>query len=255
MGNFRDWIFRTLYKYVSSVDKKGEVLFMNYGYSNGEEVKFQNPGDEANRYSIQLYHLLANAINMDKKHLLEVGSGRGGGLAYVNSQFKPESATGMDLDQTAVAFSNKFYKHPNMSFVQGDAQQIPLESNAYDIVMNVESSHRYPNMGMFLSEVHRVLQPGGHFLFTDFRYDHEIAELQKQLLDSGLTLIKEEDITHNVVTALELDDKRRRDLVKKLAPKMFQSVALNFAGTKGSSTYNQFLKREYVYMNYVLQKN
>lgn len=254
MGSFREWIFRTWYWYVNSVDKKGEILFMNYGYSNGAEINL-DMADSANRYSIQLYHLLAGAVELNQKQILEVGSGRGGGLAYVNRRFKPLSATGMDLDNGAVLFSNKFHGSPGLSFVQGDAQQIPLESDAYDVVLNVESSHRYPDMKLFLSEVHRVLQPGGHFLFTDFRYDHEIPELQEQLKNSGMEIIKEEDITMHVVKALDLDDSRRRKLVKKLAPRMLQKVALNFAGAIGSPTYNQFLNREYVYMNYVLRKN
>lgn len=255
MSNLREWIFRTWYWYVNTVDKKAEVLFMNYGYSNGEEVKLNKTEDENNRYSIQLYHLLANAVDLNNKNILEVGSGRGGGLAYVSNQFNPQSATGMDLDNNAVNFSNKFYTAPNLNFVQGDAQQLPMEDNAYDVVMNVESSHRYPDMQKFLTEVHRVLQPGGHFLFTDFRYDHEIPGLHEELKRSGLTILKEEDITSYVVKALELDDNRKRKLVKKLSPKVLHSVALNFAGTIGSSTYNQFLNREYVYMNYVLQKN
>ncbi len=255
MGSLREWFFKTWYWYVNSVDKNAEVLFMNYGYSNGEKVQLHKNEDEGNRYSIQLYHLLANAVDLNNKHVLEVGSGRGGGLAYVTNQFRPISATGMDLDKNAVSFSNNFYDNPGLSFIQGDAQQIPLKSDAYHVVMNVESSHRYPDFKKFLSEVHRVLKPGGHFLFTDFRFDHEIPALQEELKLSGLTLIKEEDITQHVVKALELDDNRRRKLVKKLAPKVLHSVALNFAGTIGSSTYNQFLNREYVYMNYVLQKN
>lgn len=255
MGNLREWIFRTWYWYVNSVDKNAEVLFMNYGYSNGEEVTLPKQSDEDNRYSIQLYHLLANAVDLKQKHVLEVGSGRGGGLAFVNTHFRPESATGMDLDKHAVSFSNRYYNSPNLSFIQGDAQQIPLKSEAYDVVINVESSHRYPDMSMFLSEVHRVLQPGGHFLFTDFRYDYEIPALLEELKKSGLTLLKEEDITSHVVKALEMDYLRRRKLVKKLAPKMLRNIALNFAGTVGSSTYNQFLNQEYVYMNYILQKN
>lgn len=255
MGKFREWVFKTWYWYVNSADKNAEVLFMNFGYSNGEEVLLDRKTDKDNRYSIQLYHLLADAIDMSNRHILEVGSGRGGGLAYVSREFKPGSATGLDLDNIAVSFSNKFHGSDKLSFVQGDAQQMPVESGSYDVVMNVESSHRYPDMNKFLSEVCRVLQPGGYFLFTDFRYDHEMPALTEELKLSGLTLLKKEDITSHVVKALELDDNRRRYLVKKLTPKVLHKLALNFAGTVGSSTYNQFVNREYVYMNYVFQKN
>lgn len=61
-------------------------------------------------------------------------------------------------------------------------------------------------------------------------------------------------ITHNVVKALELDDKRRRDLVDKLVPVYLQGIALNFAGVIGSGIYNQFVSEEVTYFVYVLQK-
>jgi ubiquinone/menaquinone biosynthesis C-methylase UbiE len=255
MGQFREWMFRKWYWYVNTVDKKAEILFMNYGYSNGEELMLDSKGDKENRYSIQLYHLLADAVDMSNRHILEVGSGRGGGLAYISREFKPQSATGMDLDSTAVSFSNQYHASDKLKFVQGDAQQIPMENNSYDVIINVESSHRYADMRKFLSEVNRVLQPGGYFLFTDFRFDYEMPELNEELKLSGLTLLKEEDITMQVVKALELDDSRKRKLVEKLTPKLLHKVALNFAGTVGSSTYTQFQTRKFVYMNYVFQKN
>lgn len=255
MRNLREWLFRKWYWYVNNVDKKADVLFMNFGYSNGDTLELLSPAEEKNRYSIQLYHLLANSIDLKDKNIVEVGCGRGGGLAYVTSSFEPSSAQGLDLDKHAVAFSNSYYDLPNMSFVQGDALNLPFETGSCDVVMNVESSHRYPDMNQFLSEVKRVLKPGGHFLFTDFRYDHEIEGLKTDLHATGLKVLKEEDITNHVVTSLEKDDERRRILIKRLAPWFLHGVALNFAGTVGSSTYNQFNNREYVYMNYVFQKS
>ena len=80
----------------------------------------------------------------------------------------------------------------------------------------MESSHRYPDMISFLGEVTRILRPNGYFLFADFRYDYEIPVLHKQLQSTGLSLVKKEFITPQVVAALELDDMRKRKLVKKL---------------------------------------
>lgn len=227
---------------------------MNFGYADTEPAIILNIQDECNRYSVQLYHYLASAIELQNKDIYEVGCGRGGGLEYITRHFSPASAMGIDLDRHAIAFCNQHYSIKGLSFLRGDAQKLPLDNNSCDIVINVESSHRYPDMNLFLSEVYRTLRPGGYFLYTDFRYDFEMPYLQKELQSSGMSLIKEEFITQHVVAALALDDGRRRMLVKKLTPRFLHKTAMNFAGTIGSETFNQFVTRKYVYFNYIFQK-
>ncbi|MHC1702620.1 MAG: class I SAM-dependent methyltransferase [Tenuifilaceae bacterium] len=253
--NFRKWLFRTWYWYVNNVDKKGEVQFMNYGYSEKDEEIPLEVHDEPNRYSIQLYHQLAKTLNLKDKSIVEVGCGRGGGLSYITRKFETKYALGIDLDKTAIEFCNKQHAHKALSFMQGDAQKLPLSDNSCDVVLNVESSHRYPDIDQFLSEVKRILRPEGHFLLTDFRYDYEMEEFKKIIDRSGLQLISEKYITKEVVAALEMDDKRKREIVYRLAPRFLHKTALNFAGAVGSKTYNQFFTRKYEYFNYVLKKN
>ena len=139
--------------------------------------------------------------------------------------------------------------------MQGDAQNLDIPDASFDAIINVESSHRYPDMNSFLSQVSRILKPGGYFLFTDFRYDHEMEELNQQLEKTGFKMVHNELITPKVVKALELDDNRRRKLVKKLAPGFLHKLALNFAGAVGTETYNYFADRKYEYFSFVFQKN
>jgi len=227
---------------------------MNFGYSDPDKILTLDSADEEDRYSIQLYNHLTVLIDLNNKDIVEIGSGRGGGLAYIAENNSPNSLIGIDLSKSAVTFSNKHHKFTNLSFQYGDAQQIPLKNNSCDVVLNVESSHRYLEIERFLSEVIRILKTGGLFLFTDFRYDYEWTELHELFVNSGLKILFEKDITLNVLHALEMDDQRRRTLVKKLAPKYLHVAMLNFAGTIGSETYNYFLSRKYVYKSYVFQK-
>lgn len=252
--NITDLKFKTVYWAVNKLDKYEEVHFMNFGYNDPEKVLSLEPGDETNRYSIQLYQHLTDMIELNDKDIVEIGSGRGGGLNYLAKKYSVNSLKGIDLSESAIAFSNKHYKFGNLSFQHGDAQEIPLLNNSCDVVLNVESSHRYPKMDRFLAEVKRILKTGGHFLFTDFRYDYEWTELQGLFESSGLKILTEKDITPFVICALEMDDQRRRALVKKLAPKYLQGAILNFAGTVGSETYNYFSCRKYIYKSYAFRK-
>ena len=253
-NKFRDWLFRAWYWYVNKLDRNGEILFMNFGYDDASDSVELEDQDVGNRCSIQLYHHLASAVDLQGLEVAEIGCGRGGGLSFITKRFSPAAAVGIDLDRQAVAFCRRHYALKGLSFLQGDAQKIPLGTEVCDVVINVESSHRYPDMQKFLLEVNRILRPGGFFLYADFRYDYEIPALQKALTATGMSLLREKFITGQVVNALEGDDKRKRELVEKLAPRFLHKTALNFAGATGSRTYNQFVSGEYVYFSYVFQK-
>ena len=250
----RSLMFRIWYWYINKVDKEADILFMNYGYEDPNMEVSLDEQDEADRYSIQLYHRLASTVDLKSKEIVEIGCGRGGGLAYITKTFSPSGALGIDLDSRAANFGNKHYHLEGLKFMQGDAQNLPLDDNSYDVVINVESSHRYPDFKSFLSEVSRILKPDGYFLFTDFRYHYEMDDFKEAIGSLGLHLLEEININQNVADALKLDSVRREDLVQKLAPKILHKTALNFAGALGSETYNQILSGEYVYFMYIFQK-
>ena len=251
---FLEWVFRIWYWYVNRSDVNSEILFMNYGFSDKNQDILLDAQDERNRYSLQLYHQLAVETDLKNKDIVEIGSGRGGGLSYIVKSFSPASAIGVDLSGQAISFCKRYYILENVSFLQGDAQKLSLESNSCDVVINVESSHRYPDMEAFLSEVRRILRPGGYFLYTDYRNKRDIAKVKKEIEMSSMAVIKERLINPEIIAALELDDVRRRDLVKRLTPRFVHTTALDFAGAVGSATYKNFVSGRYVYYSYVMKK-
>jgi ubiquinone/menaquinone biosynthesis C-methylase UbiE len=247
-------MYKALYWYINTIDKKKEVLFMNYGYhDSSEKIKLQDT-DEINRYSIQLYHRLAKMVDLKNKDIVEIGSGRGGGLAYITKTFIPANALGIDLDMKATKFGNKQYKLNGLSFKQGNAQELPLADESVDIVLNVESSHRYPNMEKFLSEVYRTLKPGGHFLFTDFRFEVKMKGLTHLLAKYDFVKFNEQIINKEVIKALELDTARREELVNRYAPPFLRKSFHDFAGNYGSPTFNHIKSGEIVYFVLCFQK-
>jgi len=250
------WIMlRIWYWYISNTDKNAEILFMNYGYHDINQQIAIDEHDEKNRFSIQLYHHLASEVEIKNKKIVEIGCGRGGGLSYIAKKFLPQSAIGIDVCGKAISFCNHYYSgEKKLIFIKSNAQKLPLENNSCDIVINVESSHRYNNMKAFLHETYRILRPGGYFLFTDFRHSNKVKEIKKLLKMCKFTILKERYINNEVVGALDLDDQRKRNLIKKLAPKFLQKIAFNFAALNGSDTYNKFISNQFVYFSYVLKK-
>ena len=252
--NLLSLVYKALYWYISTVDKKKEVLFMNYGYHDSSEAIELLDIDEINRYSIQLYHRLAKMVDIKGKDIVEIGSGRGGGIAYITKRFEPASALGIDLDAKAAKFGNAHYKIDGLTFKHGNAQHLDIADNSIDIIFNVESSHRYPNMQLFLNEVYRTLKPGGNFLFTDFRYKKDMEALIQLLAKYQFVKFDEQFVNKEVVKALELDTIRREALVEKYAPLFLHKAFHDFAGNCGSPTFNNLISGEMIYFVFCFQK-
>ena len=247
-------LFKLLYWYINTVDKKKEILFMNYGYHDVEESIELHSTDEVNRYSIQLYHRLAKMVEIKDKDIVEIGSGRGGGLAYITKSFQPATALGIDLDSKAAKFGNKQYNLPGLRFIQGDAQNLDLADESVDIIFNIESSHRYPKMDHFLDNVYSALKPGGHFMYTDFRLKNDMPLLIHQLAKYDYIKFDEQFINDQVKLALEIDSARRVELVKRFVPFFLQKYIYDFAGSQGSPTYKHIESGDMVYFVFCFQK-
>lgn len=229
--------------------------FMNYGYVPGPlepTLRLERISEE--QYALQMYHYLATKTETEGKHLLEVGSGRGGGARHIAEVLKPASYTGMDIAHNAVELANKIHALPNLKFIQGSAEQIPLADNSVDVVINVESCHAYGSVCKFLSEVKRVLRPGGYFLMVDFRSSKNMVVLKDQLKGTGMETVAEENISDNVIRSIEDSNATKTERIKTLIPARWQKIFSEFAGVQGSKFHLTLKDRSRLYYRFVLRK-
>ncbi len=253
----RSIIFKPLYQFMARSYQKSDWKFMNYGYApvSGENLDISLvEADIDNRFCIQLYDHCAEPIDLKDLKVLEVGSGRGGGADYIKRYLKPEEMVGVDFSEDAVRLCNENYDVNGLSFKIGNAESLPFRDSSFDVVINVESSHCYSSMDAFLAQVQRVLREDGYFLYADFRRKEDVDILRKSLTNSGLRLIKETDITRNIIEALNLDNERKTALIKERAPKPLAGFFHQFSGTNGSLIYDRFFKGETIYLSFVFQK-
>ena len=227
--------------------------FINYGYNEDGYCLDLSEQDEAERYSIQLYHHTATQIDISKKNLLEVGSGRSGGSSYIQRYLKTRAVTGLYISSDAVQLSNLSFDTPGLSFVQGDSEDLPFEDNSFDVVLNVESSHHYGNIEKFLLEVARILKGSGCLLWIDFRTNQEMKNLFMTFKKSGFVVEKKKDITQNITRALELLTPYKKRQIKKHVPNFIQSVFESYAGVTGGSVNKAFLEGNLIYKSATLR--
>jgi ubiquinone/menaquinone biosynthesis C-methylase UbiE len=143
---------------------------------------------------------------------------------------------GMDLADKSVEFCRRRHQVDGLRFVQGDAERMPFDDQQFDVVLNVESSHCYPNLDAFFREVKRVLRPGGHFLYTDVMLRERLPERRRMLNQAGLQIMQEHDITSNVLASLDSDTDQRGAVVKTLAPVLGLDAAREYMIVPGSKT-------------------
>jgi len=227
---------------------------MNYGYDSPNLSLNLENDDEIERYPIQLYHHVASLSDLKDKIVLEVGSGRGGGASYIARYLNPLSISGIDISKDAVMLCNDLYNISNLEFSIGDSEHIPFSDNSYDVVINVESSHCYGSVEKFLSEVCRVLKPGGFFLFCDFRTIEGIDQLYDQMSKSDLQFINRSDITDNIIQGLDKLSDYREKHIRESVPFWIQSLFKSYAGIKGTEIYNAFVDGKMQYISAVLKK-
>lgn len=250
-------LWKWWYQRLAKLYPQDDWRFMNYGYApptTEPALVLKNPQDEQNRLFIQLYHHVLSGVNLGGKKVLEVGSGRGGGCDFVARYLAPDTLTGVDFAKNAVDLSNQFNQMPNLHFVEGSAEKLPFENNSFDVVYNIESSHCYGNMQAFVDEVIRVLKPGGIFAWADLRTPKEMGNEEKLFLSSPLKLISKEEITANVVEALNQISNYKKEAIQKNVPILWRAFFSEFAAVKDTRMYHTLRKREMVYWCYHLQK-
>ena len=227
---------------------------MNYGYYNEELDITLDKDDELERYPIQLYHQLCIQVELKDKVIVEVGCGRGGGANFIARYHKPKLITGVDLSPNAVSLCNKSYNLENLNFLVGDSAKLPFKDNSVDIILNVESSHCYPSIPDFISEVCRVLKPGGHFLYCDLVIDSNLDDHLNNMKNNNLSDLNYIDITENIIKASELMTDDRNNIINKVNSSFLRKVLKSFASVKGSKIYKSFVDRHYRYISLVTQK-
>ena len=250
-------LWRTWYQFLATRYRDPGWTFMNYGYRPPEGEAAAplrlDAADEGDRSFIQLYDTVARGAPLVGREVLEIGCGRGGGAAYLARTFDPRRVVAVDLSPRAVALCRRRFAHPRLWFEVGDAERLPFGDAHFDVVLNVESSHCYGRFDAFLREVRRVLRPGGHFLYADFRPREEVPAWRAALTAAGFTLAGERDLRPGVVAALDADDASKRTLIDRLVDRPLLGIFGEFAALRGSELNAALRNGDLDYRAFVLK--
>jgi ubiquinone/menaquinone biosynthesis C-methylase UbiE len=111
---------------------------------------------------------------------LVVGCGRGVDVELAFEALRSSRVTAIDLDERQVArarerLGSRFGERLRLEV--GDASRMPFPDASFDLVLDFGIIHHIPSWQDAVGEIHRVLRPGGQFLFE---------EIPKSELDTAL---------------------------------------------------------------------
>lgn len=154
----------------SEENKKGQVNKMfdriapYYDFLNG----FLSLGID----SIWRKKSIAKLKALEPQKLLDIATGTGDLAFEAYKQLKPSKITGLDISNNMLEIArkkkNKKWTEANIEFVSGDSENLPFEDNSYDAITVAFGVRNFENLEKGLSEMERVLKPGGKVIILEF---------------------------------------------------------------------------------------
>ena len=83
---------------------------------------------------------------------------------------------------------------------------------------------------------------------------NNMAIFIEHLKASGLEFVEQENISQNVIHAIEAEDKSKNEMIQKLVPRRWQKLFCQFAGTVGSPFHESLTAGSRQYYRFVLRK-
>ncbi len=106
------------------------------------------------------------------KVILDVASGTGDFALEVYKQIKPDKIIGIDISQGMLNVAEKKIKEKHLSefieFKKEDSENLPFENEIFDAATVAFGVRNFANLQKGLSEIYRVLKPGGKLIILEF---------------------------------------------------------------------------------------
>lgn len=104
-------------------------------------------------------------LNSSPLNILDLCTGTGDIARLLKEKFPNVRVTGVDFSDKMLEIARD--KHSSIEFLQADCTQLPFEDNSFDICTISFGLRNIENMEQAISEIYRVLKPGGIFVNID----------------------------------------------------------------------------------------
>lgn len=107
---------------------------------------------------------------VNPKKILDIATGTGD-LALMMAELNPDKIVGLDISPGMLEVGKQKVNKANLSdkieMVVGDSENIPFEDNTFDAITVSFGVRNFENLDKGLTEIYRVLRPGGKFVILE----------------------------------------------------------------------------------------
>lgn len=103
-------------------------------------------------------------IGAQNKHGLDLGSGEGHLLQRLINSGRINDILALDFETKNIVKAQQLY--PNISYLHGDAENIPLQDSLFDFILAIEILEHVKNPHNVLHEMLRVSKDDSHFIIS-----------------------------------------------------------------------------------------
>lgn len=111
--------------------------------------------------------MAARVAKLKPQHVLETAAGTGRVTAHLYRTLNAAATlVATDINPDMLQVAKEKVTAPGIRWEQADAIQLPFEDNRFDVVTTSYGIMFYPDKRKGMQEAHRVLKPGGTFIFN-----------------------------------------------------------------------------------------
>jgi ubiquinone/menaquinone biosynthesis C-methylase UbiE len=124
--------------------------------------------------------------------ILEIGFGTGLNLGHYPEHVRHLTAVDPGVGMTRIAHRRIERSHIDVDLRVQTAEELPFEDGRFDCVVSTWTLCSIRDSGRAVSEIGRVLRPGGHYVFLEHglgedsgvqQWQHRLTPLQRRLAD------------------------------------------------------------------------
>lgn len=135
-----------------------------------EKLAMNNPVRAMIQRRVEMPLLESLGGRLDGQTVLEIGCGRGIGTELILQRLGAAKVIATDFDEDMLQRARKrlgHYDAERLEFQFADATALKFEDRSFDAVFNFAAIHHIPDWQSSLTEICRVLRPGGRFYFQE----------------------------------------------------------------------------------------
>lgn len=110
-------------------------------------------------------HILNELEHIEFNSLLDAGCGTAPMISLLKEKYLNKKYVGIDLSLKMIERAKEL--NEEVEFIVGDCENIPFDENSFDVIINSQSFHHYPNPQEFFNSVSKVLKKDGYLILRD----------------------------------------------------------------------------------------